>query len=219
MRSEIKFCAIIFSALLALSMYAEKIDKWSFQYEGQKTPDKKGFARYGKALIADSDKDGIFHFSTIGSDKGAFYYQYVRNKNRVFLNSDVGYTIEFKLKVIKTDVKKNASAIHFDAEDGRGEVKNYWGLNFYAGDKTNYVALSGGGSATPVALNDDFHIYRITVKGENVALYIDGTLACGVKASKKTSTNQFRFGDLTGKADGEFKLDYIRIFTKGAVAP
>lgn len=185
MRSAIKLCVVIFSAIFALAIHAEKIDKWSFQYDGRKTPDKKGFANYGKALIADSGKDGIFHFSTIDSDKGAFYYQYVRSTNRIFLDSDVGYTIEFKLKVIKTDVKKNVSAIHFDAEDGRGEVKNYWGLNFYTGDKTNYVALSGAEKATPVALDDDFHTYRITVKGESVTLYIDGTLACAVKASKK----------------------------------
>jgi len=197
----------------------QEIKDWTYKYEGDKLPNKAGFAKRGKFVIAENSKEGILHISSIDSNKGAFYYFYVRKQDKVFLNSDTGYTIEFKAKLIKTDSKKYSSSIHIGAEDGRKDVKKFWGINLYTGNDSNYIVLTGISNITPIAIGEDFHTYRITVKDDQVTLYIDGTLACSVKVSKRISTNQLRFGDLTGKADGDWKLDYLRIYTQGAVAP
>lgn len=209
---------VIFACGISLLNGAE-IKDWTFKYEGEKLPNKVGFALNGKPVIAKINKSGVFHLSSIDSNAGVFYYRYMRKQDNRLINSDTGYTLELRAKVIKTDSDENSAAIHIDAEDGREDVKKFWGLNLYRGRDSSYALLSGATSATPVAIGDDFHIYRITVKGDQVNLYIDGTFACGVKVSTKTSTNQLRFGDLTGKADGEWEIDYLRVYTKGAVAP
>lgn len=203
--------------LIALGtlVMAEETPEWTFTYKADKLPDKSGIAQYGAKTYGKLQQDKLC-MSSLNSDK-AFYY--MLSSSKVGLNSETGYTIEFKAKIINTDQAANTSAIHIDAEDGRKEVKAFWGLNFYRGKDSNYVVFHGSKAASPIAIGNDFHTYRITVKDKSVTLYIDNIKAADSNVSDKVSTDRLRFGDLTEAADGEWCLEYLKICNKGAIAP
>ncbi len=196
------------------------ISKWTLSYEGNKLPNQFGFAKNGNPNVAEIIEPGIFHLNTIDSNTGAYYYRYVRpGTEAIGLNSDTGYTIEMRAKLIKADVDGDESAAHIDAEDGRGNVKKFWGLNLCSKKKTNYAILHGASVGNPVAIGTDFHVFRITVQGKIATLYVDKVEKESVKLRTNVNTNQVRFGDLTGKADADWQIDYIRIYNEGAVVP
>ncbi len=196
---------------------ATKIKNWTFEYSGNKLPNKANMALRGKPGFC-TVKDGILEINTIGSDQGVYYTRYFNGK-KLILNSDWGYTVEFRVKILDSDNNSGTSAIHIDAEDGRKEVKRFWGINFYRDKNSNFAQLQGEKFSSPIAIDDDFHVYRVVVKDETAILYIDRIKACSIKMTERINTNQLRFGDMTGKADGKWQLDYLKVYTKNAVVP
>lgn len=220
MKKSILLTAITVVLISSVTSVMADISKWTLSYEANKLPNQFGFAKNGNPTTAEIIEPGIFHLNTIDTNAGAYYYRYVRpSVETVGLNSDTGYTVEMRAKLIKADVEGDESAAHIDAEDGREDVKKFWGLNLYSKKNTNYAVLRGASVGSPVAIGDDFHVFRITVAGEMATLYLDGVEKYSVKLRTNVNTNQVRFGDLTGKADADWQIDYIRIYNEGAVVP
>jgi len=80
--------------------------------------------------------------------------------------------------------------------------------------QTDGVNLAFSGLKYNMDTTDDFHVYRVTIKGNDLKLYVDGKLA--IDASGKftheavNGRSQLSFGSVSSSAKGESLWDYVR---------
>lgn len=108
-------------------------------------------------------------------------------------------------------------------------VDQFQGLRFYDGTSYGYIRVFADKVQLLVDQPYEFaidgtvqHTYRLTGKGKNLKLYIDGQLAIDAsgKYTQPTSNKMIEFGDIAGRHQAVNSYwDTFRYSTKGAFAP
>lgn len=225
-------CLTIAAGLLAGTSSAAPV--WTYTYDADRLPDSGGsikdstmtpyssFYRLG-SVVSESVGSGIYSGSTIGSNSGAWFYRTANPDALANLNSDIGYTVEAKLKIneIDLDYDGGIGAFTITLDEGRAGVDRFWQLGFTVISGQYYAALKGGAGPELAPIdNTAFHTYRVTVLGNAAQLYIDGnpTPAASVPSLRNLATDELDWGDVTGTADSSYQLQYLSVYDGGAVA-
>lgn len=117
------------------------------------------------------------------------------------LNNTTGYTIELRYKHY-TD---RQTLYWWD-----GTQRNQ--LSF----RTNYIA-DRNNTQYAMDTTDGFHVYRITMKGTAIKVYVDGILRINSTYNEATATQSIRFGCENSAGKGEY--DYIWYSDDGEFIP
>lgn len=227
------FFAMGAAAMLSAAA-AQGAINWTVSYEADVTPEAASSISYSLggtdsfsqsgAAGTSSATGGIYSFSTLGGNNGAFFHTPTESV-KVSLNSDTGYTVEWRARITGADTPGIMNAAAIQVDEGRAGIDRFWDLELINSDGAGGfdVVLTNtiGNYVAATIDNTNFHTYRVTVLSTGATLYIDdnptpiGTLA----TFRALGTNNFRFGDFSGGEDAAFETDYIRIFDGGAVAP
>jgi len=199
-----KYIALILLAFSAI--YAQSgSDCWQDRYDADALPDTAGWTVSGWSAGWDESFDvfnGIMHIDTTGKDAGVIW-----NYEDNGLNFAQGATIEIRAKNNLFEGGGSAMICFYDSAD-RGCIMELTSAGF---NITNC-------RFTTLDTQDDFHIYRITIKTGTggVNLYYDGddqpvgitTLYSGY--SGLSMAGKIQLGDMTGVNDSDWEIDYIR---------
>ncbi len=206
--------------LLLVLLASSGSQDWFMVYKADREPDIRGaivyadgktdhFARAYNAAKMEIIEPDILRINTLGTDEGTYFYKYVYEWK---LDSEKGYTVELKAKLNDADVAGYESAAHLDLEDSSKNISKYWEISLIKlKDGKHYVVLAGKSRGKPVEIGTKFHVFRIEVKGNKATLFVDDEKQYSVELRDNVNTNQIRFGDLTGKADADWEIDYIRL--------
>ncbi len=137
---------------------------------------------------------------------------------RMYLDSEKGYTIEWRIKWLATDTDGVASYACIYAGP---QENNWWMVRVYLDSSKVYADLY---NADRVVIdedptNTDFHKIRVTVTGGMAYMYVDDN---PTPVASRPLLSQvvlpLTFGDLTNTADGRYRVDYVYAYDDGAVA-
>lgn len=152
-------------------------------------------------------------------ERGLLFLDTIENNNDSLVfskhweaNASTGLIVEARLKVDKYIGAANlgGSAI-WVGDDSSEEVLLITsnGISLY-GSKLNYMWLSG-------EKMEDYHVYRIEAKNNNIKVYIDGELKIDgtgqYGVNHWTSRNWIAFGDGSRGASSKTTWDYIKYTT------
>lgn len=208
---------------------------WTASYEADVLPQADDSISYGSGgtgsfasvagpAMTASVGDDKFLFSTMnGGSLAAFYTTSVANGD-INLDSDIGYTFEWRVRMINASAPGINNAAALQVDEDRVGINRFWNLEMYRdGDDLYYVVLTNtiGDNVIAPINQGEFYIYRVAVTQSGATLYInDNSTAVGsIGSFRELATNNIRFGDLAGAENAEFETDYLRIFNGGAVAP
>ena len=186
--------------------------------------DLGAFARGSGTVTTESVSGGIFSANSIDQNSAVGWTRPLAASGDLAPDSSKGYTVELRLNVIDVDTEDQEYAV-FSCEEGTTGVSRFWSLKVK--DKNNGtmdVGLVGLGASVQWAnvTKDAFHTYRVLALDTGTQLYIDGSTTpvnSIVQAHRDLSRNAFSFGDFTGAKDASIELDYLGIYTDGAVVP
>jgi len=192
-------------------------------WNGTAYADASRFTLTGAGVTSSSIGGGIFSASTINSNLPAYWSRNLTSgypTGTVMPASSVGYTVETRVKMLSTE---NTTIGFLTMEEGTTGVTRSWSLGFKEDANGLYAYIPQTGlvyTLVDVGAARNFHTYRIAADNNGVRLYIDGsTTAADTKPYLATSVNAFRFGDASNAVDDSYNLDYIYIYSGGAVVP
>ncbi len=103
------------------------------------------------------------------------------------------------------------------------EVRNYWvgGVRFRIASGGVEIITTNDRKAVSHLIDDEFHVYRLTVEGAVAKLYMDGAKEPLVEIQGSGGDGIWiAFGDVGHlRGSGEVDYDYVRWTTDGAFAP
>ena len=228
--------------LCGVQLNAATIGQWNIFYDGSLKPDQinsillpdgsmtKMSLTSGTAAPLVSSSDGnVYHISTLGSDSASTWqnsFSIISDPN-ARPSSIKGYTVEARVKInsVDGDAANSACSIWFEENtlDANGvQINRYWYLFVDTDVATGKakVGISGNTTATTVPVDLGWHTYRMTATTQGVDLYVDGRgPVMTVQYRTDINKNTWGFGDATSNDDGDWAIDYIGIYTGGAVAP
>lgn len=177
-------------------------------YTADNTPEQAGWSGSGGGSVSVSS--GILD---VNKPANTHYYF---NKNVPELDNSIGTTFEARVKIVFGGMTsgylsehgtEHAYGAYFDIRDGTrlggvaiGDNKIEFGKQFFAMDTKS-----------------DFHVYRLTLRGDSMLLYIDGNFVATEKASTASGsviTAAVSTSSWTG--NGESLWDYIAYTSTGA---
>lgn len=227
--------SIAFIMICGMSVSAAELI-WDIKYDADVLPTASGsvkrwdgsayvplgsFVETGSGITSQSVTNGIFSASTIDSNGAGYWARPLASTGTIAPDSSTGYTVELRMKA--TVDTADWFSIFSMEENG---AARFWSLQILQHASNGLgVRLDGSGTNMQHVWLDDseFHTYRITATDAGVLLYVDGsvtptdTTAQGYRTD--LSQNEFRVGDFTSDKDTDFDLDYIGIYTGGAVPP
>jgi len=169
---------------------------WTKEYDGAAEPDSGGdydWSRDGQDW-ASSDGD-ILTLNTVGQGTG--YCTYIKYPD-VDFNS--GFTLEARVKIIAVE---STGRLLIGIQDGTQD--EHTNLGIY----DDRVAI--GGITFNMDTTDGFHIYRITVSGTTIKLYINSILRITAAVHSASVGNKVFFGEVSN-TDGlnvNAQIDYL----------
>ena len=208
---------------------------WTWAYEANLLPDSlsspieyppgtpwASFYQEGNSLTSEYVSGGEYNASTIDTNSGTTFWT-PSSGPFTHLNSDRGYTLEWRAKINQIDTTGLANSIALGVDEGRPGVDRFWVLTHDKDASGQYrVRLVGDPGSPNVAGNIStgvFNKYRVTVKNSAAALYLNDGLVGTISNLRNLSTNRVEFGDFTGAADASFAMDYLRLYDGAALAP
>ena len=139
------------------------------------------------------------------------------------LSNSIGSTIEGRIKIVtgynsSTPVAEQVALEVFDGTKGAILVVGDGGI--YTVNSISQIGESYG-FIPVVSTTDDYHTYRMTLKGTVVKVYMDGVLRITDTAHDLKDTGDIVFGDIgtANPGDHEEKWDYVKYWRTGAFAP
>lgn len=180
---------------------------WTKEYDGAAEPNSGGNYNWTLVGTDHASSDGnILTINTVGKGGVACYYTQAPD-----VNFDNGFTLEFRAKVIAIE----GDWMGVEIRDG---TQSEAALFYFFADR---VQLNSYG-ATEYLMNttDKFHIYRITVSGTTIKLYVDGIRRITDTVSASAS-DLVIFGDArtaTGK-NQNVQIDYLNYKLGAAITP
>lgn len=201
--SDIAGYKLSYSSLSQASPSATDITTWTEELDFNTSPLDQGWNIFGSASFW-SFNGGIGTLDTVAAPN---YVLTSFNKGWV-PNNTTGWTAEVKLKV---DVS--------DGTDGR--IQLVMPSGFYTGLRwtATEVREIWTGASHAMDTTDGYHVYRVTMQGNQFKLFVDGALAFTTAVSVPSGGDVlFRFGDEAGP-NARAQFDTVRFYTAGAVEP
>jgi len=205
---------------------------WPISYQGNVEPAEEG------SVTINGEKKGSFEKPVkpnYRAEVGDSGLELEFNGSGTFTLEDLGipvdfsegFTLECRFRLEETvnqlsPPANNASAMIIQASESVGTNRGMWILGFYTDidDAKNYVVLEGNKSTKPFEIGKDFHVFRVTVKDNEVVLYVDNELVGHVSPRKGASSSGVRFGNLRGSDHkGSAVMDYLKIDPQSALVP
>jgi len=123
----------------------------------------------------------------------------------------VGWVAEFKMKVVES--------AGLDARLLFEVIDDKYFERLYISDSRIELAFDGGGC--DMDTTDDYHVYRITVHGKDICVYVDSVLRIEGTLSEVAAANRMIFGDYAtpGGQNSKSMWDYIRWYLSGYTPP
>jgi hypothetical protein len=208
---------------------------WTWVYEGNQLPDSPSnpiefppgtpgasFIQEGNWLTSESISGGVYNASTVDSN-GATTFWTPSSSAFTNLNSDRGYTLEWRVKVDQIDSTAVANPITLGVDEGRAGFDRFWVMSHHKDASGQYWARLQGdlnaASVTTQITPGAFNKYRVTVKHNTATLFMNDVSVGSVTSLRNASTNRVEFGDFTGTADASFAVDYVRLYDGSALRP
>ncbi len=140
--------------------------------------------------------------------------------SRMYLDSAVGYTVEWKVKWLDDNgVKNNYMIVYCGPQD-----KTWWGATVNRIDGKVYASFYKHEDAGKVLLDSDpantsWHKLRIAVSDGHANLYVDDSPTAALSVEfVPWPVLPLLFGDVVNKADGKYEMDYLYAYA-GAALP
>ncbi|GAG72130.1 unnamed protein product, partial [marine sediment metagenome] len=169
---------------------------WTVDYTADALPDASDpvWIKTGDDSLC-SISEGIFTLKA--GDEDLFYVRW-----NDMASNDIGNMIEVRMKKISPGAFYSRVAL----ADGTHLLR----LSIYL----DRIRIPGG-ETYYMDTTDSYHTYKITMKGDQGKVYVDGELkASGI--SGDTSSNYVEF---LGERETEAKWDYVKYYTGGAIPP
>lgn len=190
---------------------------WTVNYGGDAVPASAvpAWTTTSSGTFTNSVSAGILTLSHATTASDYVYH----NLTTFALSNTVGSTIESRLKVTAgTTIVGTVSYHAISCRDGTRAPM----LGFH----TDGVVLYQESSTTtqlaiiPMDTTDDYHTYRLTLKGNTVRVYVDGQERLALDISGTTSNNFFNFGSGNNAgATSTVTIDYVFCSNQGAFGP
>jgi hypothetical protein len=169
-------------------------------------------------------RDGVL---SIDSVNGGRFVIPAGQGDRFLLNTDVGYTVEYRARLIKT-VNNTTTALNLNAaalqlNDGRPGVMHtvHLGLVTHPWNGLNYAQARGSSLGPAVPIGTEFHTYTFVATASSTAFYFDGYFVADLpRWQAVTGREEIWLGDITNTThNGNFEVDYLKIYDGGAIHP
>ena len=178
-------------------------------------------------LTKNSVSGGIYSASTINKDAAVTWSRNLTSGYPAGMpmpDSNTGYTVEIRARMNNIDGTYTTNFFFMD--EGTTGVTRSWGLNFQKDSTTGIINVGVNTNTTSlykvlgsITDGNDWHTYRITADNSGIKLYVDGdtTATQSLAAYGTTSLNSIRFGDASTTNDSDYDIDYIHIYSGGAI--
>lgn len=140
--------------------------------------------------------------------------------SRMYLDSAVGYTVEWRVKWLDDNgVKNNYMIVYCGPQE-----HTWWGLTVNRIDGKVYASFYKHEDAGKVLLDSDpantsWHKLRIAVSDGHANLYVDNSPSVALSVGFVAwPVLPLLFGDVVNKADGTYEMDYLYAYA-GAALP
>lgn len=151
---------------------------------------------------------GIITIDTItpGGNSACYYKQVAPG-----LDNATGWAVEFRMKVVESATSLTNLAL--EVRDGTYQEI----IAFSATEIKLYI----GGGVFAMDTTDDYHVYRISGKGEDVEVRVDGVLRIKKKLWFPRADKWIQFGDsnIVAGFNSNSKWDYIKWYLAGNEGP
>jgi sialidase-1 len=188
--------ALVFGALVARS--AEET-QWTTTYDMTKLPGCGGW--FGKTTTS-TVEDGVLRVVDASSEVGeghCFTVEWGADPKQEAV-------AEARLKVVSSE---GDAGVALWVSNGVNEE----GIQF----RTDGFDLAFAGLKHQMDTTADFHVYRVTIQGSDIKVYVDGELAVDgtgkFTAPAHAGRNALSFGSASSTAKGESLWDYVRFST------
>ena len=188
---------------------ASYLNLWLTRYEADQLPTAAipVWTKVG-GFTADTEEispAGFLHL--VSNDSGEATY----SQNESGIDNAVGTTIELRVKMISGyTFADQINSMSLELRDG---VRQVW-LDIYSD------AIATKGETYEMDTTDDYHIYRVTVKGTETKVYVDGVLRITDNTSWAGAQKYVLFtGGSWYEGSIESSWDYVYYRTDGAFAP
>ncbi|HIE50569.1 MAG TPA: exo-alpha-sialidase [Armatimonadetes bacterium] len=202
MRMELLIWAGLF--VIGEAMNAPEVAKllrWDGGYEGEELPERLEWPwnlHPGENTFAEVVA-GKLHVVDRGTEKTQLRFY----SRRWYAHPKLGAVAEVRLRVVSCS---GPAGVVLLMADGVHEA----GLTFYP-DRVEFHRL---GLSYRLDTTDDFHIYRLEVKAQDLRLWVDGQIALDAPGKFTPPAHQGRnligFGSCSSPATGEAYWDYVR---------
>jgi hypothetical protein len=144
------------------------------------------------------------------TDSGSEEYRFTLHDA---FDQTIGYTIEIRARNVSGP--SGDGRIVLVRDDTYDE-----GIYMGAGGDNQVVRLRRKTGYLNLAVDTtQFHVYRLTRLGDQVALYIDDVLMDSGTSTNTDDGDYVRFGSASGSNIGTVEVDYLHVWTSGAYAP
>ncbi|MFI4910290.1 MAG: hypothetical protein ACIAQZ_01340 [Sedimentisphaeraceae bacterium JB056] len=201
---------MVFMMLLASSLMAVTADSttWEGSYEATDIPSNDGWTAVANAEYISIAQDGVLNMDSYDDDDYGYW-----TMSDVGFNFNTGMSIEFRAKMN-------------EYQDGGSAVVQFYDVNASLVGITlrnNRISLTN--STTEYLDPNDFHTYRFTLNPDSQAVlcWLDDAnepfMSGRIAYKNMTTSDTLMFGDLTGTADADWDIDYIRWTNEGDFPP
>ncbi len=173
-------------------------------------------------VIADatSVSGGILTLDTTSTAEHEYYWRLEGSGNDWYDNVSniTGWTVEARIKVDSVNLGEGAGSFR-NVLTIRIDDHTY-AKNLYITEDGIYIRDWDQWTSYTFDTTDAFHTYRITGKGEENKVYIDGKLVLEVRTRLQDEMSfgkKIIFGDWSVFGSNKSKWDYIRYYTGGAI--
>jgi len=151
----------------------------------------------------------------------------VNQPGRLLLNSDVGYTAEFRVRLIRsvnlTTDPLNLNGASMQLNDGRDGQQHTVHLGLFTHPTTgeNWARVRGGTFSPSFRIGQDFHTFTFVVTATQTTVYVDGYLAATVSRWSVVHRPEVWLGTLQTNSNhtASFEVDYLKLYDGAAVHP
>ncbi len=188
-------CAILLMGFLAVGI-AQDGDQWTMSFDMQTFPSTGGW--FGKSTRAELE-EGVLRVVDDSSDVGEGHCFSVNWE----AEPEQEAVAEARMKVVSAE---GYAGVALWVSNGGSEE----GIQF----QTDHIKLAFSGLRYDLDTTADFRLYRITVKGEDLKLYVDGELAIDATGKfthpSHKGRSEFSFGSGSSAAKGESLWKLVR---------
>lgn len=179
-------------------------------------PENLNAALRNGVLAIDSENRGVFAI-----DAG--------QEGRFLLNTDIGYTAEFRARLIETvnltSDLWNINGANLQLNDGRMGTENrhtvHLGMFTHPTTGENYARVRAGALSPAVRIGREFHTYTFVTTSDGVSFYFDGYLVAELPRWAVVERPEVWLGNFQsgGNHVAHFEVDYLKVYDGGAIHP